>query len=156
MIASSGDPLLEPDAVAAYQERLFPLATLITPNLDELYFLASAIKRPVSLDELKSVGYELLAKTKRSLLLKGGHLHIETATDLLLLQDGTEYSFSAPFLRDVDTHGTGCTYAAAITAFLAQGNPLPQAVAMAKKVITNAIAHAYSWNHVSALHVTSQ
>jgi hydroxymethylpyrimidine/phosphomethylpyrimidine kinase len=156
MIASSGDTLLEPDAVEAYRERLFPLSTLITPNLDELYFLSSAIKRPESLHEMKSIGQELLAKTKRSLLLKGGHLNIETATDLLLLQDGTEYSFSAPFLRDVETHGTGCTYAAAITAYLAQGDSLPDAVSKAKKVITNAISNAYRWNQVSALKVTLQ
>jgi hydroxymethylpyrimidine/phosphomethylpyrimidine kinase len=154
MIASSGDPLLEPDAVEAYRERLFPLATLITPNLDELYFLASKIQRPASLDEMRSVGQELLAKTKRALLLKGGHLKEETATDLLLLQDGTEHCFSAPFLRDVETHGTGCTYAAAIAAGLAKGDSLFKAVASAKKVITSAIANAYRWNQVSALNVS--
>ncbi|MFZ4116671.1 MAG: bifunctional hydroxymethylpyrimidine kinase/phosphomethylpyrimidine kinase [Chthoniobacterales bacterium] len=153
MIASSGDPLLEADAIEAYRERLFPMATVITPNLDELYFLASALQRPSSLDEMRRVGQELLAKIKRSLLLKGGHLQGTTATDLLLLQDGTEHCFSAPFLRDVETHGTGCTYAAAITAGLAKGNSLPEAVATAKDLVTNAISNAYRWNQVRILNI---
>jgi len=156
MIASSGDPLLESNAVEAYRERLFPLATLITPNLDELYFLASVVKRPTSIDEMRQVGQELLAKLKKSLLLKGGHLDIDTATDLLLLQDGSEHAFSAPFLRDVETHGTGCTYAAAITAQLAKGDSMVDAVANAKKFITNAIGSAHRWHQVSALNIIAR
>lgn len=155
MIASSGDALLEPDAVEAYRERLFPLATLITPNLDELHFLSSTPQCPSSLEEMRTVGQQLLAKTNAALLLKGGHLKEETATDLLLLQDGTEHCFSAPFLRDLETHGTGCTYAAAIAAGLAKGNSLPEAVAAAKLFITQAIAHAYRWNQVSALNLAA-
>lgn len=154
MIASSGDRLLEPNAVEVYRERLFPLASLITPNLDELYLLASAVKRPTSIEEMRLVGQELLATVKKSLLLKGGHLHVETATDLLLLEDGSEHSFSAPFLREVETHGTGCTYAAAIAAQLAQGNSILEAVSAAKKFITHAIANAHRWNQVSALNIT--
>ncbi len=155
LVASSGDPLLEPDAIEAYREELFPMATLITPNLDELYCLASVTKRPSSLDEMKDVGHELLSRVKRSLLLKGGHLQGTTATDLLLLQDESEHYFSSPFLRNAETHGTGCTYAAAITAALGKGKSLPDAVAIAKNFVTEAIAHAYRWNQISVLNIPS-
>lgn len=154
MIASSGDALLEPDAIKAYHEHLFPLATLITPNLDELGFLASFEKRITSLEAMKEQGAQLLQKIKKPFLLKGGHLEGEEAIDVLLLQDGSEEKFSAPRLKIAETHGTGCTYSAAITACLAQGETLSQSIAIAKKFVTQALSDAHQWNSVKALRQT--
>lgn len=154
MIASSGDALLEPDAIKAYHEYLFPLATLITPNLDELGFLAGSEKKIMSLAAMKEQGDQVLQKIKKPLLLKGGHLQGEEAIDLLLLEDGSEEKFSLPRLKLAETHGTGCTYSAAITASLAQGKSLSESIAIAKKFVTQALRNAHQWSSVRALRQT--
>ena len=142
MIASSGDPLLQADAISLYRERLFPLATLITPNLDET---AALLGRSVtSLAEMRRAGEELTARHGTAFLLKGGHLRGPTATDLLFA-GGTVLEFSAPFVPGVSTHGTGCTYSAAIAAGLGQGLALPAAVAAAKRYVTTAVTHFLRW-----------
>ena len=142
MVASSGDTLLQADAIALYCERLFPLATLITPNLDET---AALLGRPVtSLDEMRRAGAELTTRFSTAFLLKGGHLRGTTATDLLFT--GSEVlEFSAPFVPGVSTHGTGCTYSAAIAASLGKGHSLPAAVAEAKRFVTAAVTHFHRW-----------
>jgi hydroxymethylpyrimidine/phosphomethylpyrimidine kinase len=148
MVASSGDPLLQPDAIAAYEERLFPLAELITPNLDEVRTL---IGRPVgSMAELRRAGAELVERHGVAFLLKGGHLREEVATDLLLLPDGSEHSFSSKFVPGVSTHGTGCTYAAAITSGLARGLSLPDAVRDGKLYVSRAIESYLRWERNGA------
>jgi hydroxymethylpyrimidine/phosphomethylpyrimidine kinase len=149
MVASSGDPLLKAGAIAAYEKLLFPLADLITPNLDELGVLTGL--HPSSLAEMLAAGKRLTAGTGASVLLKGGHLRGKTATDILLTPDWEQRSFSAPFVRGVETHGTGCTYSAAIAVGLAKGLPLPEAVGRAKKFITRAIKGAMRWGKVAAL-----
>ena len=149
MVASSGDPLLKADALAAYEKHLFPLATLITPNLDELGILTGF--QPASLNEMRLAGKRLAAATGSAILLKGGHLKGRTATDILLTSDWEEQEYSAPFVRGIETHGTGCTYSAAIAAGLAKGLPLPKAVAGAKKFITRAIRDSLRWGKVQAL-----
>lgn len=149
MVASSGDPLLKPGAIAAYRKLLFPMATLITPNLDELGILTGL--QPTSVPGMLAAGKCLTAATGASVLLKGGHLRGSTATDLLLSPDWEEHSYTAPFVRGVETHGTGCTYSAAIAAGLAKGLPLPKAVGEAKKFITRAIKGARKWGKVAAL-----
>jgi len=149
MVASSGASLLKPGALVAYEKLLFPLATLITPNLDELGLLTGL--RPESQPEMKTAGKRLTAATGTSVLLKGGHLKGRTATDILLTSDWEEREYSAPFIKGVETHGTGCTYSAAIAAGLAKGLPLPKAVAEAKKFVTRAIADSLTWGKVSAL-----
>ena len=142
MVATSGDPLLQADAIALYRDRLFPLATLITPNLDETRTL---LGRPVtSLDEMRRAGAELTARHGVPFLLKGGHLRGPTATDLLFA-DGEVVEFSAPFVPGVSTHGTGCTYSAAIAAGLGKGLPLREAVAEAKEFVTAAVTHFLRW-----------
>lgn len=151
MIASSGDALLESDAVMAYRKRIFPLATLLTPNLDELHFLVATSQHPRSLEEMRAAGQKLFAEVGTALLLKGGHLQGEEAIDLLLMTDDSEHLFKAPFVHGAETHGTGCTYSAAIAAALAQGAALPQAVAQAKDFITQAITRGYHWEKVGAL-----
>jgi hydroxymethylpyrimidine/phosphomethylpyrimidine kinase len=149
MVASSGDPLLKSGAVAAYGRLLFPMATLITPNLDELGMLTGL--KPASLDEMLAAGKRLTAGTGASVLLKGGHLRSKTATDILLAPDWRQWSYSAPFVRGIETHGTGCTYSAAIAAGLARGLPLSKAVGEAKKFITRAIKGSHRWRKVTAL-----
>ncbi len=143
MVASSGDSLLEPDAVAAYRERLFPLAALITPNLDEARVL---LGRPIgNLAEMAAAGGELSARYGAAFLMKGGHLAGDEAVDLLCLPGGETVEHPAPFTRGVSTHGTGCTYSAAITAGLAQGLELRAAVGQAKSYVTNAIRNFFRW-----------
>ena len=142
MVASSGDPLLREDAIALYRERLFPLAKVITPNLDEAAVL---LGRPLaSLDEMRIGGRELEAQFSTAILLKGGHLREAVATDLLFA-DGEIHEFTAPFVPGVSTHGTGCAYSAAIAASLANGESLVQAVATAKRFISKAITHFLRW-----------
>ena len=119
MVASSGDTLLKADAVAAYGERLFPLAALVTPNLDEArVLLGRSIK---NLAEMQAGGIELCARYGTAFLMKGGHLDGDEAVDLLCLPDGETVEHRAAFTRGVSTHGTGCTYSAAITAGLRRG-----------------------------------
>ena len=143
MVATSGDPLLQRDAIALYRERLFPMATLITPNLDEVRTLLG--REVTSLAEMHAAGQELVAAYGRAFLIKGGHLRLNPAVDLLCLPGGDVQEFSAPFVPGVSTHGTGCTYAAAITAGLAKGLALPDAIAEAKQYLANAVAHFLRW-----------
>jgi hydroxymethylpyrimidine/phosphomethylpyrimidine kinase len=146
MIATSGDNLLEPRAVEAYQNKLFPLATVITPNLDE-----AALLLETTIDnrrQMASAAKTLAKKYHASILLKGGHLRGDNAIDLLFHQ-GELREFSAPFVRGVETHGTGCTYSAAITAGLASGSSLEQAIARAKKFVTESIKRRFHWKSKS-------
>ena len=149
MVASSGDSLLKAGAIRAYRQLLFPMAALITPNLDELGILTGSVPR--SLSAMRAAGKQFTAATGTSVLLKGGHLRGSTATDLLLMPDWEEQEFSAPFIRGVETHGTGCTYSAAIVAGLASGLPLSKAIAQAKEFITASIRGAHSWGRITAL-----
>ncbi len=148
MVASSGDPLLRRSAVAAYRELLFPIAALVTPNLDELRILSGLPCR--NLDEMKSAGQALVRTFHVPFLLKGGHLKARIAVDVLVCADGfTE--FRAPFVRNADTHGTGCTFSAAIAAGLASGLPLADAVGRAKTFISRAINNRLRWGKTEAL-----
>lgn len=148
MVASSGDPLLRGDAVAAYKKLLFPMAAVITPNLDELRVLSG--QACTSSAQMRETGERLVEEFGVPFLLKGGHLKARTAVDLLVTPGGCE-SFEAPFVRGADTHGTGCTYSAAIATGLATGYPLSEAVARAKDYITRAIRDRYRWGSTSAL-----
>ena len=140
--ATGGHPLLEPDAIETYQRELFPIASLITPNLDEAaQLLGDEVQ---DRESMKRAGKELERKFKTAILLKGGHLRGDEAVDLLFAK-GEVVEFAAPFVRDVATHGTGCTYSAAITAGLAAGMPLPDSIARAKKFVTASIANRLRW-----------
>jgi len=146
IVATSGDPLLEPAAIEAYKKELFPLATLITPNLDEAErLLGTEIKDRRSMHH---AGKELQREFGTAILLKGGHLAGAAALDLLFV-DGKVAEFSAPFVTGVETHGTGCTYSAAITAGIASGLSLEKAIGRAKKFVTEAIAQHFRWTSPS-------
>lgn len=152
MVATSGDPLLQEDAVEAYEQELFPLARLITPNLNEAVRL---LGEPIDdLKDMREAGARLTRKYRVPILLKGGHLSGRTATDLLF--DGEKVvEFSSPFARGIRTHGTGCTYSAAITAGLAIGLSLQEAVQRAKVFVTATITQHLCWRTAprKAVHV---
>jgi hydroxymethylpyrimidine/phosphomethylpyrimidine kinase len=142
MVASSGDLLLRDDAIESYERDLFPLATLVTPNLDEA---ARLLGEPIGdLQAMRSAGARLAEKYRIPVLLKGGHLAGPQAIDLLFVA-GRVTEFSSPFIPGVTTHGTGCTYSAAITAGLAIRLPLEEAVRRAKVFVTTTIAQHLSW-----------
>jgi len=138
MIAKGGAPLLREDAVKACREQLLPQTYLLTPNLPEAAKLTGL---PVHNEaDMERAGLRLQQLGARNVLLKGGHLDGE-AVDLLL--DGkTLHRLPAKRIDSRNTHGTGCTSSAAIAALLASGHPLPQAVALAKEFITEAIRTA--------------
>ena len=141
-LATSGDPLLEPEAIETYGKELFPLASLVTPNLDEAgRLLQTKIKNRRS---MRVAGKELEEKFGTAILLKGGHLQGERAIDLLFAL-GKVVEFSAPFVHGIATHGTGCAYSAAITAGLAKGLSLKEAVTQAKRFVTESIVRHFRW-----------
>ena len=146
MIATSGDKLLELEAVESYKNKLFPLATLITPNLDEAALLLETTIKDRK--QMKNAARALAKEYRTSILLKGGHLRGDNAIDLLFHR-GELTEFSAPFVRGVETHGTGCTYSAAITAGLASGFSLVQAINHAKKFVTESITLHWRWKRDS-------
>ena len=145
-IATSGDVLLAAEAMGIYERELFPIATLLTPNLDEAGKLIGESIR--DLEAMRKAGKQLQQKYAVSILLKGGHLVRGDAIDLLFAGDKIS-EFSAPFVRGVATHGTGCTYSAAITAALASGLSLEAAVRRAKKFVTASIAQRFRWKSKS-------
>ncbi|CAM3608718.1 bifunctional hydroxymethylpyrimidine kinase/phosphomethylpyrimidine kinase [Parendozoicomonas haliclonae] len=145
MVATSGDKLLQDDAIAALKESLIPMATVITPNLPEATVLLNQ-PVPQSMEEMEAMIEPLLALGSRSVLLKGGHLCNsehggEESVDLF--HDGKAlHRLTSPRYHTENTHGTGCTLSSAITALLARGFELHAAVDYAKRYIANAIAHA--------------
>ena len=134
-----GDALLRPDAVNALATRIVPLALVVTPNLGEVQLLTGVAVRGVA--DMAAAADAFLQLGARWVLVKGGHLPgNEDAIDLL--SDGTTVHEVRGRRYDTrDTHGTGCTLAAAITAELARGADVPSAVAAAKAFVTGAIAH---------------
>ncbi len=140
MVATSGSLLLKPSAVKALLGELLPLATLATPNLDEAQILVGA--KLATVEDLRTAAREVVRRFGCAALVKGGHLRgLATAVDIF--NDGrSELLLEAPFVRGVNTHGTGCTYSAAIAAHLALGCDLAQAVTAAKQHVTQAIAQS--------------
>lgn len=141
MVSTSGATLLKPDAIKTLKEKLLPLATLVTPNLDEAQILIGQELK--SIEDLRHAAREIHSRFGCAALVKGGHLkNFHEAADIFF--DGqTELLLSAPFVKGISTHGTGCTYSAAICAALALGNDLPDAVVIGKNFITSAIANSY-------------
>ena len=135
LISKHGAPLLAEDARAALIERLIPRAALLTPNLHEAAALAGfPVGDP---DQMRRAAEAIARLGARAVLVKGGHL--ETGATDVLLADGRFYEFPAPRIATRHTHGSGCTYSAAIAACLARGLELPDAVRAAKAFITEAI-----------------
>jgi hydroxymethylpyrimidine/phosphomethylpyrimidine kinase len=148
MVSKHGHFLLQPDAIDACIEDLFPLASLLTPNVPEAEQLLSLSPGDRARIETEADAHEAALVLARRLgvpvLLKGGHLggsDRETSTDVLAIGGRIE-RFSGPRIQTTHTHGTGCTYSAAIAARLARGQALTEAIAGAKAWLTRAIAHA--------------
>ncbi len=135
MISKHGAPLMAQDAVAAFRRRLLPKAALFTPNLEEAAALTGIeVSNPAQMRNAAEILSGLGAK---SVLVKGGHLK-EQVLDILL-HNGEFLELPAERIATPHTHGTGCTYSAAITAGLARGLPLPEAVRQAKRFVHAAI-----------------
>jgi hydroxymethylpyrimidine/phosphomethylpyrimidine kinase len=153
MVATSGAVLLRPSAIQALARTLLPFATLSTPNLDEVRLL---LPMPLhSLDDLRAAARHWVDQFQTPVLIKGGHLNtLDQAVDVFW--DGSqELVLSVPRIRGVATHGTGCTYSAAIAAGLALGQTLVDSVQIAKQQITRAIEHSYRIGKFQALNVES-
>ena len=140
MAATSGDALLTPDAISAIVEALFPLATLVTPNLDEVGLLLG--ERPADVPAMERAARALVRERgPRAALVKGGHLSGDELVDVLY--DGRQTRrFSHRRIDTTSTHGTGCTLSAAIAAAMALGVPLHGAVELGLEYVHRAIAGA--------------
>ena len=153
MVAKSGDRLLDASAESAYIECLFPLAALITPNIPEAEVLLA--RRIRTVDDMKDAATALMRLGCRAVLVKGGHLEGDP-TDILW--DGSAlHELTTPRIDTKNTHGTGCTYSAAITARLAFGHDVETSVRGAKHYLTTAIRESYSpgKGHGPVLHLNS-
>ena len=138
-VSKHGHPLLQEDAVDALRTRILPLATLVTPNLHEAAGLAGM---PVRTEEdMERAGRAILELGTGAVLVKGGHLEGDQATDLLVTAEGAQ-SIAAERIETLHTHGTGCVLSAAIAAHLARGADLPEAVLKGKSFVTAAIRAA--------------
>jgi len=144
MVAKSGQALLKPEAMEALKRDLIPLALVITPNVQEAEQLSGLpIKTLADARQAAKAIHKLGCK---HVLIKGGHLLAERATDLLY--DGRFFNiFKGEFIDTPHTHGTGCTFASAVAAQLARGKALPDAVQTAKTYVTEAIRHGLAIGH---------
>jgi len=138
-VATSGDALLQDDAIAALKETLLPLADLVTPNVPEAELLTGLKINDV--DDLTKAGDALLARNVYAALMKGGHLKGKSVVDVLVSEEGANI-MSGPRLHTRHTHGTGCTLASAIAANMVLGAPLDEAVMTAREFVFEAIRTA--------------
>ncbi|MGA8009601.1 MAG: bifunctional hydroxymethylpyrimidine kinase/phosphomethylpyrimidine kinase [Thiomonas sp.] len=137
MVAASGDPLLEANTVDALVRELFPLATVITPNLDEAALL---LQRSVADDAaLDTAAADLQQRGAQAVLLKGGHLPGALLTDLLRLPGGQTMRWQAERIATRNVHGAGCSLSSAIASYLALGEPLSDAVRRGRDYVLQAL-----------------
>jgi hydroxymethylpyrimidine/phosphomethylpyrimidine kinase len=141
MVATSGDRLLDVDAEQSVAQHLVPLATLVTPNLDEAEIL---VREPIeSAEHMERAARALVRMGARAALVKGGHLVGDDVVDVLAVGDsGPVRTFRHPRVDSTSTHGTGCTLSSAVTAGLALGRDLEHAVSDALAFVHRAIATA--------------
>jgi hydroxymethylpyrimidine/phosphomethylpyrimidine kinase len=136
MIAKSGDSLLDDEAVHALRWTLLRLARVVTPNIPEAEVLAKMTVR--TLDEMREAARRIAMLKPGAVVIKGGHLPGAEIVDVLL-EHGEFTEFAGPRIETRNTHGTGCTFAAAIAAHLARGVTLKEAVRLAKEYVTGAM-----------------
>lgn len=139
MISKHGSPLLGESGSRAVRDLLVPRAFLLTPNIPEAIALTGESDPRRAAEALRHAG-------ARNVLVKGGHL-VGDAVDHLLTEDGRFHEFRTARIETPHTHGTGCTYSAAITALLAKNTDLVEAVGIAKEYVTNAIRTAPGLGH---------
>ncbi|WP_395739354.1 bifunctional hydroxymethylpyrimidine kinase/phosphomethylpyrimidine kinase [Prosthecobacter sp.] len=146
MVATSGGKLLEDAAVRTLIDELLPLASLITPNMDEARVLWE--REVASLEDMEACARDLSARFDAAILVKGGHLKGDAAD--VLCHEGEISWHTAPRTPGVRTHGTGCTFSAAIATGLAQEMGLDNAVSNAKQFVSQAIAQHFAWQNAGA------
>ena len=144
MIAKSGDRLLREDAVDALRRRLLPLAHVVTPNIPEAEVLAARAIR--TRDDRLAAAHAIMELGAQAVVIKGGHSQDDPIVDLLVDSQGV-HEYRAARILTTSTHGTGCTFSAAITAGLAIGHDLPRAVAEARDYLSRALASAPGLGH---------
>ncbi|HLS35809.1 MAG TPA: bifunctional hydroxymethylpyrimidine kinase/phosphomethylpyrimidine kinase [Bacillota bacterium] len=139
MVATSGDPLIDEDARDFLRDELFPLSMVVTPNLPEAEVIVG--KKITTVEEMKVAAKQIVEETgTKAALVKGGHL---TGDAIDVLYDGKElFLFEEERIETKNTHGTGCTLSAAITAYLSQGDTLYEAMKKGKDYVTQAIKHS--------------
>lgn len=137
MVATSGDRLIAQETVTHLVAQLFPLSALITPNLDEAALLANMPIKTVN--DMHSAGNIIMQQGCHALLLKGGHLQQQELTSLLFMPNGNVEHFTSHKVETQNMHGSGCTLSSAIAAYLARGESLNSAVALAQEYVHNAI-----------------
>lgn len=140
MIATSGSPLIAPDAMAAIEDNLFDRATLITPNLPELEHMAERELRDTGL--MESAAAQLAKTYDVHVLAKGGHTDTQQIIDLLVAPSGKALQYSHARIDTPHTHGTGCTLSAAIATLLGHGQELDHAITLARNFVYRAIEAA--------------
>ena len=145
MVATSGARLLKEDAIAALTSELFPLSTVITPNLPELALLSNDTLQ--SREDRVAAARQLSETWGCAVLAKGGHGADLGTCDDILVAEGEVTVFSGPRIDTANTHGTGCTLSSAIAANLAKGFPLADAIARAKAYVTGALAAGLAMGH---------
>jgi len=144
MVAKSGDRLLRQDAVEALRRRLLPLARLVTPNIPEAEVLSGRAIR--SRDDRMVAARAIIELGAQAVVIKGGHSDDDPIVDLLIDQTGV-HEYRAPRIDTSSTHGTGCTFSAAITAALARGHDLAAAVGEARDYVSQALLAAPGLGH---------
>lgn len=139
MVATSGHTLIEERTVHTIIEELFPIASVITPNMDEAAILA---QMPIdTLDDMYVAGAKILALGCRSVLLKGGHLNLPQITSLYFDAEGQVYPYEFEKFPTNNTHGSGCTLSSAIGAYIAQGKTPHEAVSLGQTYVHQAIKY---------------
>jgi len=137
MVATSGHRLIEEETITTIVEKLFPIAEIITPNMDEATILADM--KVKTLEDMENAGRIILKSGCKNILLKGGHQESPIITSLLLSKNGELTSFETEKFVTNNTHGSGCTLSSAIAAFLAHGEALKDAVSLAQEYVFEAI-----------------
>ncbi|MEE8398249.1 MAG: bifunctional hydroxymethylpyrimidine kinase/phosphomethylpyrimidine kinase [Desulfobacterales bacterium] len=139
MRSTSGYDLLKPDGKDALVRNLFPMADVVTPNVYEAGSLTG--KMIATPDDMKTAARDIIAMGAGNVVIKGGDLESDHATDLLY--DGSQFrTLNSPKIVTSNTHGTGCTFSSAIAAHMARGKDFFDATAAAKTYVTGAIKHA--------------
>lgn len=139
MVATSGHRLIEKETISTIVQQLFPIASVITPNMDEAAILAGM--KVKTLDEMRTAGERIKTLGCNSILLKGGHQETQTITSLFLDQDHNFHAFHAEKFATQNTHGSGCTLSSAIASYIAQEKDLYSSVELAQNYVYEAIKH---------------
>lgn len=137
MVATSGHKLITPDTVEQLIDKLFPLVSLVTPNIDEAVILA---EQPIhNLNDMVAAGKKIIEKGAKAVLVKGGHLIGPVIYDILICGSDAPVILESTFIASKNLHGTGCTLSSAIAAEMAKGKTLLAAIKNAKNYISRAL-----------------